>query len=135
MMTAPEKRDVEAMAAHMVRCIEQKNLDALERFNAPGMTIWHNIDNTEMPWDQAKAFLQIFIDNVESLHYEKIRVIEIPNGWIQQHVLRMILKNGHENIMPAALFVKLNASNEVTHIEEYIDIKQLGMAMPFLLEN
>ena len=134
-MNAALERDVESMAVQMVRCIEEKDLDALSRVNAPGMLIWHNIDNRAMQWDEAKSFLQLLFDNVESLHYEDMRITKIPDGWIQQHVLRMILKDGRENLMPAALFVKLNADDKVTYVEEYIDIKQLGVAMPFLLEG
>ena len=126
------KIDVSAIAHSMVGFIERGEWDSIGELNAADMRVWHNFDEVDMAWADAAPFLKLLRDSVGSMHYDDIRVTPLPDGWIQQHVLRLILKDGEICRMPAALFVTLNDQGLVHRIEEYLDSKQLATALPFL---
>jgi hypothetical protein len=128
-MNAVADVDVKAMAERMCRDIERGDWAAVGKINASDMRVWHNFDQAEMTWDQATPFLSMLRENAE-LHYEDIRITPVPNGWLQQHVLRLVLKAGGECRMPAALIVMLNDQGLVSRIEEYLDSAQLSAALP-----
>lgn len=114
------------LAAEVTESISQGNWLKLDRLVSPECVFWYNFDRVGRKWSEVRQKLQGMHSRVQSMRFEKVRVTEIHNGWIQQHCLRMVLKDGTEREVYAVLIVRLDDRSLLSSLEEYLDPAQIA---------
>jgi ketosteroid isomerase-like protein len=112
--------DVISLARRFVAAIQSKDVDAVRQCYAPGARIWHNVDGKVQSVD----------DNIKGVHwihrvladvqYDVKRLVAIPGGFLQEHVLRGTLASGEAFAMPACVICTVENGVIVT-LDEYLD--------------
>ncbi len=87
---------------------------------SPTMTVWTNFDDNTVERDASMATIGWLSRKVADLRYEVVDRIEIPGGFVQQHILRGAGPNGTVIAMPACLVVTVD-NDVVTSMREYCD--------------
>jgi len=90
---------------------------------APDALIWHNDDLVDQSVEDNLRILQGLHRAVAGLRYDIVRRAVLPDGVIQQHVLRGALPGGQEVALHAAMYLQVK-DGHVTRIEEYLDSAQ-----------
>ncbi len=100
--------------------IEAGDIDTVRAIYSPDALIWHNDDLIEQPVDDNLKVLAGLHKALSGLRYDVVRRAELPDGVLQQHVLRGTLANGQEVELHAAMYLRVQ-DGHVTRIEEYLD--------------
>lgn len=112
--------------------IEAGNADQVRACYAPHARIWHNTDGIEQTREQNLAVLTWLFGAVPERHYEVIQRVEVPGGFLQQHVMHGKMQNGKTFAMPACIICRVE-DGAITRLDEYLDGKDgeaLADAMP-----
>ena len=125
-MTHKSLPDVRTLAAQITGCVESGRFSELDGLISADATFWSNFDPTIHSWNQVRQILVATRERLRSMYFEQVRVAEIEGGWLQQHVLRMVHKDGSEKAMHAALIYKVNEKGLVSSLEEYFDPASAG---------
>ena len=115
-MTADE---IEDLAQRFLAAILNGDVDAVLAIYADDATIWHNFDNVDQTPAENARTMKFLIRTLTNMRYEEIRRNVLPDGYVQQHVLRATGPKGELN-MPAMLRA-YTAGGRVTRLEEYLD--------------
>ncbi len=115
--------EVLALAGKFVAAIEAGDIEAVKGCYAPDAEIWHNFDNINQSVTDNLKVLGWMSGVLAERRYEILRRVEIPGGYLQQHVLHGKLKSGAPFAMPACLVVQV-AGGRITRLEEYLDVAQ-----------
>lgn len=115
--------DVLDLATRFVTAIEAGDIEGVKACYAPDAKIWHNYDNVDQSVDDNLKVLGWMCGVLSARKYDILRQIEIPGGYLQQHVLRGRLKSGADFAMPACLVVQASGGR-ITRLEEYLDVGQ-----------
>ncbi|MEQ1866437.1 MAG: nuclear transport factor 2 family protein [Micropepsaceae bacterium] len=107
------------LAARFVDAIERADIDQIRAIYAPDARIWHNFDGKEQTVEENLKVLRWMARNLTDRHYRIQRRVEIPGGFVQQHVLEGKTVRGPFS-MPACLVV-LVEDGRITRLEEYLD--------------
>ncbi|MGI9009498.1 MAG: nuclear transport factor 2 family protein [Streptosporangiaceae bacterium] len=100
--------------------IEAGDIETVRAIYSPDALIWHNDDLLEQSVEDNLKVLAGLHKAVSGLRYDVIRRAELPDGVIQQHVLRGTLPNGQDVELHAAMYLRVH-DGHVTRIEEYLD--------------
>jgi ketosteroid isomerase-like protein len=126
-MTEPIRSDLdeptEALAARLISCIETGDTDGMAGCCHPDVTVWHNFDNLEVPLSTVAGSLSWLYRNVGDLSYSQVRRRALPDGYLQQHVVRGQAPGG-ELDLPACLIVEVRGGL-ISRMEEYLDTAAL----------
>jgi ketosteroid isomerase-like protein len=122
--------NVFAVADSFFDAVASGELDKVARIYAPDALIWHNTDNTVKGPAVNIDTLRWLSDNVENFRYEDVRQIEIPGGFLRQHVCRGRVKgSGQELTVPIAVVAQVT-DGRITRLEEYFDSAQGAKDIP-----
>ncbi len=115
--------DALAVAERFVAALNVADSDVVKSVYAPDARIWHNFDDK----------LQSVEENIESMHwvhsklnglkYDVQKLIAIPGGFLQQHILRGTLASGDAFAMHACVICKVE-DGRITELKEYLDTAQ-----------
>ncbi|KCZ54759.1 hypothetical protein HY29_13250 [Hyphomonas beringensis] len=86
----------------------------------PDAGIWHNYDGRTQTVDQNMATFKNILEKTKSRHYDIKRLVEIPGGFLQQHVLRVETHDGTK-LAADAIAVVLVEDDKIARIEEFLD--------------
>jgi ketosteroid isomerase-like protein len=114
---------VNALADRFVAALEANDTDTLGELYAPDVTVWHNFDQAEQTREQNLATLAWVSRKMPDRHYDEIRRVVTPDGYIQQHVLRGTAPDGTKMEVHAILRIYLDG-DRITRVEEYLDTAQ-----------
>jgi ketosteroid isomerase-like protein len=133
-MSRSSKRRVPMSESRSVEHDAQQTTDrffkALERGDVGGVLncytenaqIWHNFDDLVMTPQQNTEQLQVFFENFATREYLGVRRAVLPDGrLLQQHVLRMVRRDGKSIDWPGCIILKF-AGQKIARIEEYVDM-------------
>ena len=116
--------NVLAVADKFFDAVASGDLDMVANIYAPDAVIWHNTDNTVKGPEVNIATLRWLADNVEDFRYEGTRQIEIPGGFLRQHVCHGRVKGtGQQLTVPIAVVAQVK-NGRITKLEEYFDSAQ-----------
>ncbi len=114
-----------ALAKRFFDCVEAGDIDGLVACYAPDAIIWHNTDGLEQgPADNA-ATLRGFVAHISSRLYDERRVHAFPGGFVHQHVLRGVRRDGVAVSLPACLVCQVR-DGRITRLDEYFDSAQVA---------
>ena len=117
--------DVHQLAAAMTTGVESGDLSAVDSLLSASFKAWHNFSPTFKPWLEVRENLARLRPLLNGMRYENVRVTEIHHGWVQQHLLRLTLKDGSQREIHAVLIFKVDEQGRVSSLEEYLDPGQL----------
>ena len=103
------------LARRFVEVVEAGDVEAARACFAPDARIWHNFDDVEQTVEQNMALLEWM-----KRRYEVTRLEEIPGGYLQQHVLRLVDSDGQDLAIHACVIATVSAG-KIRRIEEYLD--------------
>ena len=108
------------LARHFVATLESGDAEAVRACYAEGALIWHNFDDESQTVDQNLAIFEWMKRVTTKRRYDVQRLEEIPGGYLQQHVLRLVDREGREHAVPACVIVSVE-HGKIRRIEEYLD--------------
>lgn len=119
-MTPEEKVQ---LADRLFSAIEKGDVEEVRRLYHPDARIWHNFDQVAQTVEQNLATLSWMVRYLYDRTYEVIRREVLPDGIVQQHVLRGLTRSGEPFVLPACMFVRCH-DGLIVGIEEYLDSAQ-----------
>jgi uncharacterized protein len=116
-------QEVEALADRFFGAVEAGDLDELRRLYHPEARIWHNFDQVAQTVEENLRTLAWMVGRLFDRTYDVARREVLPDGFVQQHVLRGLTRNGEPFAMPACMVVHCR-DGRVARVEEYLDPAQ-----------
>ena len=110
----------EDLVVRFFTALEAGDIDTVRQIYAPDALIWHNDDLLEQSVDDNLTVLQGLHRAVSGLRYDVIRRAILPDGALQQHVLRGTLPDGTGVELHAAMYLQVT-DGHISRIEEYLD--------------
>lgn len=101
------------------------DVEQLRTLYAEDARIWHNTDQISQSVDENLQGIAMFAKSIEQMHFAIEAFDELPDGFIQQHVVRGILPNGQSIAIHACNVARI-AHGKITELREYIDTAQLA---------
>jgi ketosteroid isomerase-like protein len=111
------------LADRFFTAIEAGDIATLTELYAPEVKVWHNYDQVEQGRDVNLKVLKWLTRHVPDMRYEEIRRELLPDGFLQQHILRGTAPDGSALEVPAILRIYCT-DGTITRIEEYLDTAQ-----------
>ncbi|KOS57666.1 nuclear transport factor 2 family protein [Rhodococcus rhodochrous] len=108
------------LADRFFAAVRAGDADTLTHLYAPDARIWHNDDGCEQTVEENLRVLRWLTRTLADFRYEDVRRDAIPDGFVQQHVVRGTLPGHGPLEVPAALFVRV-VNGRITRIDEYVD--------------
>jgi uncharacterized protein len=112
--------DVISLARRFVAAIQAKDVDTVRQCYAPGARIWHNVDGKVQSVDDNIKGVHWIHRVLANVQYDVKRLVAIPGGFLQEHVLRGTLASGEAFAMPACVICMVEDGVIVT-LDEYLD--------------
>src|SRR5258708_3351792 len=112
--------DTRALAKRFFDAVEQGDIDTLYACYAPEAKIWHNTDEHEQNRDDNAATLRGFIEHIPGRTYAKRRLHVFEGGFVHQHELRGVRKDGVKVRLPACIVCAVE-DGRITRLDEYFD--------------
>ncbi|MFY9933827.1 MAG: nuclear transport factor 2 family protein [Streptosporangiaceae bacterium] len=100
--------------------LEAGDIDTVREIYSPDAVVWHNDDLIEQPVEENLKTLAGLHRVVSGLHYDITRRVAVPDGVLEQHVLRGRLPDGSDVELHCAMYLQVR-DGHVTRIEEYLD--------------
>jgi ketosteroid isomerase-like protein len=120
--------DTLELADRLFAAIEAGDTATVAALYAPDVKVWHNYDQIEQERDANLAVLGWMSKRVSGIRYEEVRREVLPDGFLQQHVLRGTAPDGSALEVPAILRIYC-ADGVISRIEEYLDTAQVSSLM------
>jgi ketosteroid isomerase-like protein len=112
--------EIAILAKKLFDGIENGNVSVLREVYAPNVEIWHNTDDAVQTADDNVRTLEGFIQRIESRRYENRRLNIFPGGFVQQHHLTGIRKDGKAVSLDACIVCKVE-NGRIVRLNEYFD--------------
>jgi ketosteroid isomerase-like protein len=109
------------LARRFVRALNEKDEATIRQIYAPDARIWHNFDDRYQTLDENMRGMYWIHKRMSSIDYDVVSLVELPDGYIQEHVLRGKLPSGADFAMPACVICKVK-DGRVTSLREYLDL-------------
>jgi len=112
-----------AVAQKFVAALNVADAEAVREAYAPDARIWHNFEDKLQSVDENIETMHWVHSKLSKLDYDVQRLIAIPGGFLQQHILRGTLASGEAFAMHACVICKIE-DGRITELEEYLDTGQ-----------
>jgi len=109
-----------ALAERLCAAIEAGDLDAVSALYRDDFVAWSNHDDREADKARSLRTLGWLCSRLSNRHYDVRRRLALPDGYLQEHVLRGTAPDGSPVAMPACL-VATTADGQIVRINEYLD--------------
>ena len=106
-----------------VGAIQSGDAETVRACYAPNAEIWHNNDGKVQTVDQNMKVLGWFMRVLKDRNYRVTRLVALPDGFLQQHVLEATLPDGTPWKLDACVIVKME-NGLITRLDEYLDSGQ-----------
>ena len=115
-----ELEQIRAVANKLFDGIEQGNVGVLHEVYDPKVEIWHNTDlQTQTKEDNVRT-LEGFASRIANRRYRDRRLDVFAGGFVQQHRLTGVRKDGKEVALHACIVCKVQ-NGRITRLDEYFD--------------
>lgn len=102
----------------------------IERCLAPDFRAWHNHDGLFQTRAEHIDTLAWLKRSLADLRYEDVRRVAVPNGFLQEHVLRGTARGG-DVALRACIVGQIDADGyQLIETREYLDSRQLAPLFP-----
>jgi limonene-1,2-epoxide hydrolase len=87
---------------------------------APAPLIWHNFENKLQSLDENIKSMHWMHSKLKNLDYDIQSRVALPDGFLQEHILRGELANGEAFTLHACAICKVE-DGRITELREYLD--------------
>ena len=119
----PASNEATEVARKFVAALNVADADAVREAYAPDARIWHNFDDKSQTVDENIETMHWVHSKLSKLDYDVQRLMPIPGGFLQQHILRGTLASGDAFAMHACVICKVE-NGRITELEEYLETGQ-----------
>jgi SnoaL-like domain len=102
-----------------LRAVERSDWDAAAALFSDTATVWHNDGKGDETREQYFDGLKTQVATYDSVHYDITRQLAQPGGVLQQHVVRVVGKNGERGGVYAAVYFGFDGAGLISRIEAY----------------
>jgi ketosteroid isomerase-like protein len=111
---------IRALATRLFDCIEQGDIDGVSGCYAAELVVWHNFDDLDQPREANLATLAGLVARIDERRYENRRLNVFEGGFVQQHVLTGVRRDGVRVSLPGILVGQVRG-DKITRLDEYLD--------------
>jgi ketosteroid isomerase-like protein len=112
-------------ARRFLEALNNNDGDAVRAIYHPEARIWHNFEEGLQSVDLNVRTLHWMHRKLNKLHYDLVRLEALPNGYLQQHVLRGETADGVPIALHACAICTVE-NGRITALEEYLDPAQVA---------
>lgn len=114
------------VAQRFLNALNNNDGDEVRAVYHPEARIWHNFhaDGHQSIDDNVKT-LNWMHRKLPTLNYDVVQLQALPNGYLQQHVLRGEMADGTKVELHACAICTVE-DGRITKLEEYLDPSQVG---------
>jgi ketosteroid isomerase-like protein len=112
--------DIASLAKRFFDAIEAGDVEAVAAAYADDVAIWHNTDGALQSKAENLQTLAGLIRAYPHRRYEDRRLTAFPGGFVQQHTLRAVRRDGAHRELPACIVCQV-ANGRITRLDEYFD--------------
>jgi ketosteroid isomerase-like protein len=121
--------DTGQIADRFFKALEKGDVSGVLSCYTENAYIWHNFDGVVMTPQQNTEQLKTFFDHFATREYLDVRRAALPDGGLlQQHVLRMVRRDGKCIDWPGCIILKF-AGPKIARLEEYVDMSSFLQKM------
>lgn len=115
-----------AVARRFLEALDANDGDAVRQIYHPQARIWHSFhpDGLQSVDDNVKTLAWMH-RKLPGLHYDVVRLQALPDGYLQQHVLRGTMADGTAIALYACAICTVE-DGRITALEEYLDPAQVA---------
>jgi ketosteroid isomerase-like protein len=115
-----ESQEILSLAKSFFDGLELGDISILRKVYAPDVEIWHNTDGLTQTLEENETTLKGFVSRISDRKYGQRRTEAFPGGFVQQHVLTGVRKDGVKVSLPACIVCQVK-NGKVTRLDEYFD--------------
>ena len=108
------------LAERFIGAIERGDIETVRDCYAPNAVIWHNTDGAEQNREENAAVLTGFVERIPKRTYANRRLVAFDGGFVHQHDLKGVRRDGVEVTLPACIVCKVEGGR-ITRLDEYFD--------------
>lgn len=112
--------DILSLAKGFFDALEQGDISILRKVYAPEVKIWHNTDGVTQTLEENEATLKGFVERIRDRKYGERRLHAFPGGFVQQHVLTGVRKDGVAVSLSACIICEVS-NGRITRLDEYFN--------------
>jgi ketosteroid isomerase-like protein len=116
---------IRALATRLFDSIERGDVEAVADCYAPELVVWHNFDGLDQPREDNLKTLAGLIGRIGDRRYEDRRLNVFDGGFVQQHVLTGVRKDG-VRVRLAGVLVGAVRDGKIARLDEYLDSAQVA---------
>lgn len=105
--------------------LEAGSVEGVLACYAPDARIWHNFDQLALTPQESVAGLETLFGNFPERRYVDVRRQPTPEGFVQQHILRLAGADGKVIDWPGCIVFALR-EGKIARLDEYVDLSQLA---------
>jgi ketosteroid isomerase-like protein len=109
------------LARRLVRALNEKDEAAIRQIYSPDARIWHNFDGKYQSVEENLRGMYWIHKRLGGIDYDVVRLVELPDGYLQEHVLRGKLASGEDFALPACVICTVK-DGRVVSLREYLDL-------------
>jgi uncharacterized protein len=116
-------------ADRFFRALEMGDVGGVLSCYTENAHVWHNFDEVAMTPQQSIEQLKVFFEHFATREYVNVRRAPLPGGGLlQQHVLRMVRRDGRSIDWPGCIILNFEGS-KIARLEEYVDMSSFLQRM------
>jgi ketosteroid isomerase-like protein len=119
------KDDIRSLATRLFDSIEIGDAEGVADCYGPDLVVWHNFDGLEQSREDNLKTLAGLIARISDRRYTDRRLNVFDGGFVQQHVLTGVRKDGVRVSLPGVL-VGAVQNGKITRLDEYLDSAQVA---------
>src|SRR5678816_2179135 len=120
---------IQALATQLFDSIERGDVDGVADCYAPDVVVWHNFDGLEQPREENLATLKGLIERISERRYEHRRLNVFDGGFVQQHVLTGVRRDGVRVRLDGVLIGQVR-DGKIERLDEYLDLSLIHISEP-----
>ena len=111
---------IQSLATRFFDAIEMGDIATVRGCYADDAVIWHNTDGLEQSPEDNAATLRGMVERIPTRRYDNRSLRVFDGGFLQQHVLVGIRKDGVAVRLPACIICTIQ-DGRITRLDEYFD--------------
>ena len=115
---------IRALANRLFDGIEKGDVGVLREVYDPEIAIWHNTDLATQGIEDNLKTLEGFVRHIPERRYLDRRLEVFPGGFVQQHRLEGVRKDGSRVNLHACIVCEV-VNGKITRLDEYFDSASL----------
>jgi uncharacterized protein len=107
------------IADRLFKAFEKQDADTIRELCAPEARFWSGATARESSLDELLGYLPMMRKTIGAHHYEDVRRLVAPDGFVEQHAVRSTLPNGQALDVEACVVVRVDESLRIVRLDEY----------------